>query len=260
MVFAKTLLAQALSALSLEIDGGGIEEDKIKPAEKMPIVAKHSFLDEILRTSRGKRSGAVLVVGFFPDEGHGPVEMMEFDLIGPTHEIISAPFVAEAVRAAHHQPMEDCEKDRPLHVKEEVAIRENILNGFADPKILPEPLKYECRAYPLGISTDLAFFRKDQQRLFRKSGKRSNECFDLSLGVHLIEPAKSCNNMLVDLGAFPMVFDNLEVLVLAGLFDSSEHVEASLKDTSTLRDNRLQNQYKSADSVALQISNFFGAL
>jgi len=228
MIFAETLLAQTLSAFSFEIDGGGIEEDKIKPAEKMPIVAKHSFLDEILRTSRRKWGGAVLVVQFFPDEGHGSVEMMKFDLIGPTDEIVSAPFVAEAVRAARHQPVEHREEDCPLDIKEEVALQQNMLNGFADPKILPESLEYECGSYPLGFSTDLTFSGKDQQHLFRKSGKGSDECFDLSLCVHLIEPAESCNNVLINLGPLPMIFDNLEVLVLTGFFDSSKHVEASL--------------------------------
>jgi hypothetical protein len=74
---------------------------------------------------------------------------------------------------------------------------------------------------------------------------------DFPLGAHLIEPAKRSDNPLVDLGTFPAVFDNLEVFVLAGLFDSSKHVEAPHEDTSTLADNGAINQHKIADSVAL---------
>jgi len=60
--------------------------------------------------------------------------------------------------------------------------------------------------------------------------------------MHLIEPAKGCDNPLVDLGADPLVFDNLEVFVLAGLLYSSKPVAGPPQDASTLRDNGAENQ------------------
>jgi hypothetical protein len=52
--------------------------------------------------------------------------------------------------------------------------------------------------------------------------------------MHLIESAKGCDNMLVYLGTFPAVFDDLKVFVLAGLFSSSKHVEVSLQGHSNI--------------------------
>ncbi|MGC8491023.1 MAG: hypothetical protein ACP5SH_04725 [Syntrophobacteraceae bacterium] len=50
---------------------------------------------------------------------------------------------------------------------------------------------------------------------------------------------ESRDNTLVNLGAVSVVFDDLKVLVLAGLFCSSKHVEASpFQDTSTIPGNK----------------------
>ena len=87
--------------------------------------------------------------------------------------------------------------------------------------------------------------------MFGKTRQRANQSFDFSLGVHLIEPAERCDNPLVDLGTFTVVFDDLEVFVLTGLFGSSKHAEASLSGHFNFTGQQPANQHKIAYSVAL---------
>ena len=153
--------------------------------------------------------------------------MMKLDFIGPLHEIVSAPLVAEAVRAAHHQPVEDGQEKGPLHIEGEEPLRKKPLEDLWNSQLFPQPLENESGAYPCGFCTNVASAGKDKEGLFRKPRQGANQGFHFPLGVHLIEPAKRCDNLLVDLGTFPAVFDDLEVFVLTGLFGSSKHAEAS---------------------------------
>ena len=97
-----------------------------------------------------------------------------------------------------------------------------------NPQLFPQPLENESGAYLYGFGTNIASAGKDKEGLFGKTRQGANQGFDFPLGVHLIEPAKRSDNPLVDLGTFPVVFDDLEVFVLTGLFDSGKHVEVSL--------------------------------
>jgi predicted nucleotidyltransferase len=63
--------------------------------------------------------------------------------------------------------------------------------------------------------------------------------------VHLIEPAKRCDNLLVDLGAFPVVFDDLNQAAWVpeeGKKALREWVDSDKKACETLK-NAVNNGY-----------------
>ena len=73
----------------------------------------------------------------------------------------------------------------------------------------------------MGCNIDLA--GKDKQGLLRESGERADKGFDVSLGLELIEATNGCDDTLADFAADLVVFDELQVPVPAGFFDSCKH-------------------------------------
>jgi hypothetical protein len=193
----------------------------------MAIKHEESFLDNILGASWGEWSCAFLVFDLLPEKGHGAVEMMKLDLTRAFHKTVPAPPVAEAVRAPHHQPVENGQKKRPLDIEGEKPLGKKPLEDLWNSQLFPQPIENESGTYRSGVGNNVASTGKDQEGLFRKSRQGANQGFDFPLGVHLIEPAKRCDNSLVYFGAFPVVFDDLKVFVLTGFFYSSEHAEVS---------------------------------
>ena len=122
---------------------------------------------------------------------------MKLHFIGPLHEIVSAPLVAEAAGAAHHQPVEDGQEKGPLHIEGEEPLRKKPLEDLWNSQLFPQPLENESGAYPCGFCTNVASAGKDKEGLFRKPRQGANQGFHFPLGVHLIEPAKRCDNLLV---------------------------------------------------------------
>lgn len=75
--------------------------------------------------------------------------------------------------------------------------------------------------------TDLTLSGEDQQRFFGESGKGANQRFDTALILELIQAAEGRDDALLDLAFLFSIFDDLQVLILAGLFNASEHGGAS---------------------------------
>ena len=57
MILAVPELTQGLAAFSLEVDGGGVEEDQVKSGEERPVQTKQPFFDQILGAARRKGRG-----------------------------------------------------------------------------------------------------------------------------------------------------------------------------------------------------------
>src|SRR5208283_3514456 len=103
---------------------------EVQPGIEVAIKREETFLDDILGAAGSKGSCALLVLGLLPEKGHGPVEVMELDLTCPLHEIVPAPLIAEAVRAAYHQPVEDGQEKRPLPIETEKPFSKKHLEDF----------------------------------------------------------------------------------------------------------------------------------
>jgi len=75
VVFAVAEFANRFSSFSLEVDRGGIEEDEVEAAEEVL-----SEMEQVFLTRKGM---AALVFNLFPEECHGPVEVMEESVPAP---------------------------------------------------------------------------------------------------------------------------------------------------------------------------------
>ena len=148
MIFAEAPLANVSSG-SLEIEGRCIEKDEVQPGIEVTVGHEEPFLGDILCASGSKWSGVVLVVSLLPEKGHGTVEVMKLDLICPVYEIVPAPLVAEAVRAARHKPVDHGQEKRSLYVEKEKPLRKKPFEDLSNPQLFPQPL--EMRAGPIFV-------------------------------------------------------------------------------------------------------------
>jgi hypothetical protein len=98
-----------------------------------------------------------------------------------------------------------------------------MIQNPTDSQLLPEPLEDQGRADLLGASLDVPLAREDQKDFFRESGKRSDQVFDLPSLLKMIHPAECGDDPLDGFGAFPVVLDDLEVLMGSRFFDSGKH-------------------------------------
>jgi hypothetical protein len=73
------------------------------------------------------------------------------------------------------------------------------------------------------VSIDDNFIRQNQQGLFRKSGQRTDECLNTPLCLEMIKTADCGEDTLANFTADLAVLDDLQMLVLPGLFDSCKH-------------------------------------
>ncbi|MCX5812256.1 MAG: hypothetical protein NT178_06900 [Proteobacteria bacterium] len=76
-----TPTAYSFSSFSLEIDGGGVEENEVQPAEEIPALREQILFDNILGTLWQKRGAIQLVFDLFPEKSHSTVEMMKGETI-----------------------------------------------------------------------------------------------------------------------------------------------------------------------------------
>ena len=78
MVLAVATLTDRLSPLSLEVDGGRIEEDQLELSEQVTPSGEESLLDEVLVARRSKRRlvGLLLAWQVVAEPAHRPVEVV----------------------------------------------------------------------------------------------------------------------------------------------------------------------------------------
>src|SRR5512139_316014 len=145
-VLAVALLAECLAPSTLEADGGRIEEDKIKAGEQVTTLEKKRFFDQVLGTPGRKGGGISLVCHYLPQEGHGPIQMMQAQPIHTFYGVVTVPFVTRPVRARDKEPMKDGEQDRPLEIEPELPFRRKATDHAFDPELFPQSPEDECRS------------------------------------------------------------------------------------------------------------------
>src|SRR3972149_6422818 len=160
------------------------------------------------------------------------------------------PAITGTIRAGNEEPMQNRQKNRPLHVELELSVRQKPTDDLADAQFLPEPLTDQGWSDLLGIRTDVALAREDQKNFLGKSGEGAHQVLDLALRLDLIHPADGGNYPLHGLGSFPTVLDDLEVMVLTRFFHSRKHGETSLISHLIFKRIELICQVLSTYSVA----------
>ena len=157
MVFAVT---DRLSSCPLKVKRGGVEEDHVVTAEKIPAQMEQLLLDDIFGDPRREGRAIRLVFHLFPEIGHSPVQVVGRQAV----------YAMDAV------------------------------------------------ALPL----------QNHKRTLGEPGKGTNEAFNISLALQLINAAYCSNNPLDALFVLPVVFYDLEVFIPPCLLDSRKHGAPSL--------------------------------
>ncbi|MGC1455860.1 MAG: hypothetical protein WA946_11810 [Nitrospirota bacterium] len=217
-------LSESLTAFTLKVNRSRIEENKLKAGKKIALSPEQPFFDKILRASGSKRRRSGLVVQDLTEKGHGPIRMMQGDTIDSGNCVISSPLVVtRPIRPRYKEPMQNCEEESTLYIKFKLSIRKQAMDNRRQAKFLPESLEDQCRADFDGMGCDIDFAGKNQQGLLRKSGQRADKGFHTPFGLKLIKATNGCDDALADFAADLVVFDDLQVLVPAGFFDSCKH-------------------------------------
>ena len=95
MVFAVT---DRLSSCPLKVKRGGVEEDHVVAAEKIPAQMEQLLLDDIFGDPRREVRAIRLVFHLFPEIGHSPVQVVGRQAVYAMDDIIPAPPITEQVR------------------------------------------------------------------------------------------------------------------------------------------------------------------
>src|SRR3954453_11259254 len=145
MVLAEAPLADVLAALALEVDRRGVEEHQLQSTEEVTPVTEHALLDPVLDAAGGERRLVLLLTlgQFLSEPGHGPVEVVELEVVAALDLVVVPPLVGGPVTAGGEEAMEDGEEDRPLDVELEAASLQELLDDVAAAGLLPEPLEDE---------------------------------------------------------------------------------------------------------------------
>ena len=119
--------------------------------------------------------------------------------------------------------MQDSKENSTFHIEFKLPVRKQAMDNRRQAKFLPESFEDQHRTNFDGMGCNIDLAGKDKQGLLRESGKRADKGFDVSLGLELVETTDSRNDTLADFAADLVVFDELQVLVPAGFFDSCKH-------------------------------------
>ena len=115
VVLAVAPLADVLAALALEVDRGGVEEDQLQAGEEVAPVGEQALLDPVLDAAGSERRLVLLLVlgQLLAEPGHGPVEVVELEVVAALDLVVRPPLVGGPVAAGGEEPVQDGEEDRP---------------------------------------------------------------------------------------------------------------------------------------------------
>jgi hypothetical protein len=218
MIFTESPFAEALAALTLKVDRSGVEKHQLKLAEQIPPHFEQVFFNQILIAPGRKIRGAGLIRQRFSQKGHGAVKMVQLKLIGTANGVISSPAIAVPVGAGCHESMQHGEKQSPLDIELEFTTVQQSLQRLFDAGLRPQSLENQSWADFHCDSIGLAVAGQYQYGFFRISGKGSDQRLHAPLFLEMIQAADSGNDPLLDPAFDFVVFNDLQVLILAGLF------------------------------------------
>ena len=235
MVLAEAPLADVLAALALEVDRGGVEEDQLQAAEEVAPVAEHALLDPVLDAAGCERRLVLLLIRgqFLAEPGHGPVEVVELEVVAALDLVVGPPLVGGPVAAGVEEAMEDGEEDGPLDVELEAASLQELLDDLAAAGLLPEPLEDQGGSDASGgDGGELALgVSREEQDGLSEASTRDQQGVELSGLLELIESPEGGDDPLAWSSVLPAVLDDLEVGASAGLLGAEEHGAPVVRDT-----------------------------
>jgi len=256
VVFAVPELAESLAALSLKVDRGCIEEDKVQAGKQVAVSGKQSFLDQVFRAAGAERCRSMLINQDLPEKCHGPICVMQGDFLGSGNRVVTPPLLTRPVGSRHEQAMQDREENRPLNIKCKLPVSKQVVDNRRQAEFQPESCKDRCRADFYGMGGDIDLAGENRQGLLREPGQRADKGLDTSLGLELIETTNGGDDTLADFATDLVVFDKLQILVRPD-FLMRANMEASLvEDTPGISINSLCSQENVKVALALPVLHF----
>jgi len=133
MILAMPFTAYMVASLTLKVDGCCIEKDQLEAREQVPVCKEQILFDEILGATGGEGGCSLLIGQFFPEEGHGTVEVVEHQPLDTLDPVPRVPQFTVTVRARSHQAVQHGEEHCPFYIEVEVAILESVSerSGYA---------------------------------------------------------------------------------------------------------------------------------
>src|SRR5271157_961737 len=136
MILAVAKLTDRFAAITFEIDRGGVEENNIKSGKQITTHPEHILFNQILDASRCKRRLSFLIFQPFPKKGHGTIKMMQSQIVNAVDYIVPVPLVAISVGTGNKKPVQNGQKNSPLHIKAEFPFGKMGLDDPSDIQLL----------------------------------------------------------------------------------------------------------------------------
>ena len=108
--------------------------------EQIPVAGKQRLLDLVLDRARreGRRVILALLGQFLPEPGHGAVEVMQGQALGPRDGIVLHPRRAVAVRARDEEAVQGGDEHGPVEGERKGTRRQPFTKDVRDPKPFPQ--------------------------------------------------------------------------------------------------------------------------
>jgi len=87
-----------------------------------------------------------LIGDLFSKKAHGPVQMMQFEILTAAYNQIPLPLITATVRARAKEPVQNRQKDGPFDIELELATLQKTFDGPSDLQVPPQALEDQGRA------------------------------------------------------------------------------------------------------------------
>ena len=198
VVLGMAVRPQALAPRAVERQRRGIHEHQRQVAEEIPPALEQSLLDLVLHAAR-REIAFHRKFKLLAQPGHGPIEMVQAQIVDPRDGVVDHPLLAQAVRARDEQPVQDADEHRPLQRKLEAAAIQQIVHHLAQLQPLPEPPEQQ-RSADAGARQSAGFHVVEHHRPLGMTRQGGDQPVELAAGVESVLAAESADGAL----AYPL--------------------------------------------------------
>jgi hypothetical protein len=228
VVLAMAILADALAAMALKVERGGVKEHDLDIGKQVAAAAEQHFLDAVLDGARDEPTGALLPVGRqrLAEPAHGAVEVVQFKFVHAIEDIVALAAVGGAVAAGAEQAVQNGEEDGAFDGELEMALTQQFGKDRLTAGGLPEFLEDQGRPPAAGANDRdviVLDFREDQQ-FVGEACAGSEQGIDLAV-LELVKSAERGEDRLLGPAVAPAIFDDLQIGAGAGFLGAEEHGE-----------------------------------
>lgn len=222
VVLAVAVLPDAFAPVSLEAEGGRVEEHKAHFAEEVAPPVEEGFFDEVLGAAREAHEP-------FPNglaqPTHGPVELVEADLRSVRNAVVFLPHLRRAIAATGEKPVEHGQVDRPFQIEAVFASSSQIPDDLPQTRALPEATEDKvgpdfADGHRLGFPGGMGI---ENFHLAGKTQPTAQQAVELATFLQDIEPAQRGDDLLAHGLAPAHTACDLQISVAFGGFDSEKY-------------------------------------